>query len=70
MKLRKGMEFSNKSTGHILIYGKKCEDGRLWCIEKKTKRFIKLTLEELTEQYISISERNKLNKEKRSRQSW
>lgn len=69
MQLRKGMEFIHKDTKEKIIYGKKCDDGRLWCITKD-KRFIKVTKEELLESYSSVSELNKKAKERRSRQAW
>lgn len=64
------MEFTHKESKHVIIYGKKCDDGRLWCIDKKTKAFLKIAKEDLEVNYISLSEKKKQDKEKRSYQSW
>ncbi len=69
MTLRKGMEFIHKDTKERIIYGKKCEDGRLWCITS-TRTFIKVSKEELDTQYVSVTDINKKAKERRSREGW
>lgn len=70
MGLKKGMEFIHKTSKETIIFGKKMDDGRLWCVHKKDKTFIKITLEALENEYVSVSEINKKAKERRSRQSW
>ena len=69
LKLRKGMIFIHKETGKKLTYGKKTDDGKLWCITHDNN-FLTLTIDELLDQYKSASEIEKKAKQRRRNQAW
>ena len=69
LKLRKGMIFIHNETGKRLTYGKKNDDGSLWCITHD-KNFLTLTEEELIKNYKSATDIEKKAKERRRRQAW
>ena len=67
--LRKGMVFIHNQTHEKITYGKKTDDGQCWCITAKND-FIIIPEETLKNDYTSLSDRNKSDKERRSRQAW
>ena len=68
-KLRKGMVFIHKETGKKLTYGKKNDDGTLWCITHD-RNFLTISIDELKENYKSVTDIEKQAKQRRRRQAW
>ena len=68
-KVRKGADFIHIETKHKVTFGQWQEDGTAFCVSK-TKGFVVVPQKDFLEQYISVAEMTKRQRERRSGQAW